>query len=135
MADYIKELGTYLSMTYERTSVTLKADTHQFTLPVDMAVPCGLILNELVSNALKHAFPGQQANEIRIGLSPADDRLVLEVADNGIGLPEGFDAKDADSLGLKLVNLFARQLGGSVEYHSEGQGLRVRVVFPMGKGE
>ncbi|HWQ34686.1 MAG TPA: PAS domain S-box protein [Blastocatellia bacterium] len=98
------------------------------SLSVNIAVPCGLIVNELLSNALKHAFPDGRAGRIRVGLSVGDGRMTLIVADNGIGLPEGFDLHQTPSFGLKLVSALARQLEATVTIHSD-HGTEFRIIF------
>jgi two-component sensor histidine kinase len=96
---------------------------------VDRAIPAGLILNELVSNALKHAFPEGRGGEVNIHLRREDGTIHVEVADNGAGLPAGLDLKKTKSLGLKIVDILTRQLKGSVEISSEG-GASFRFSFP-----
>jgi PAS domain S-box-containing protein len=132
-AEYIRELTTFLFRSYgahsRGVSLTIQAD--EVPLSIDSAVPCGLILNELISNALKHAFPrGQarpagpgepagEANEIQIRLRQADDKtLTLIVADNGIGWPPDRDFCNTSSFGLRLVNNLVKQLDGSIELES-----------------
>ncbi|MGB8840028.1 MAG: PAS domain S-box protein [Aliidongia sp.] len=94
-------------------SLTIKAE--QVRLPIESAVPCGLAVNELISNALKHAFPSGRAGAIRVSLTHgADHDVILSVSDNGIGLPDHFDMVDPATLGLQLVTLLADQLGGTI---------------------
>jgi PAS domain S-box-containing protein len=95
--------------------VSLLIETAQVLLPINAAIPCGLIVNELISNALKHAFPGDRRGEITVRLlAEPSGRARLAVADDGIGMPEGFDVSKANTLGLQLVTLLADQLGGTV---------------------
>jgi two-component sensor histidine kinase len=83
---------------------------------IDSAVPCGLIVNELVSNSLKHAFPEGQGGEIHISLHSDDtDTITLVVGDNGVGLPEGLDFHKTESLGLQLTVSLVSQLCGSID--------------------
>lgn len=116
-SEYISNLAAYLFRSYEVNAgaVRLSVEAEDVLLGVDTAIPCGLIINELVSNSLKHAFPGGTGGSINITLRPAGtERLTLTVADDGVGLPRGFDVRDTPSLGLQLVNTLARQLGGDV---------------------
>lgn len=116
-SEYIRNLAAYLFRSYEvhAGAVCLNVEAEDVLLGVDTAIPCGLIINELVSNSLKHAFPGGGGGSINITLRPAGaERLTLTVADDGVGLPEGFDVRATPSLGLQLVNTLARQLGGDV---------------------
>jgi signal transduction histidine kinase len=101
------------------------------TLESPVAVPFGLIVYELVSNALRHAFPGERRGEIRIGLEsePESGGLVLTVADDGIGLPPAVDLEEPESLGLQLVLTFSEQLRGRLRVSREG-GTRFTLSFP-----
>ncbi len=94
------------------------------------AIPCGLIVNELVSNCLKHAFPRGTKGEIRVGLSRTqENEYTLLVADDGQGLPKDLDFRKSQSLGLRLItNLAESQLRGRLEIRS-GQGVEVRIIF------
>jgi two-component sensor histidine kinase len=86
------------------------------TFGIDTAIPCGLIVHELVANALKHAFPGSKPGEIHLDLRAGDHgRYMLRVHDNGAGLPETVDFRRVESLGLKLVNILTQQLDGVIE--------------------
>lgn len=106
-------------------------DLADANLPLDLAVPCGLILNELVTNAVKHAFRGASEPRLRIAFGPDADEFCyrLEVGDNGPGLPEGYDPEAAESLGFTLVSALAGQLAGRFEYRYDGGAVFV-VVFP-----
>ncbi|HTP64441.1 MAG TPA: ATP-binding protein [Geobacteraceae bacterium] len=113
------------------STVRLNLDLQPVTLPVDTAVPCGLILNELAGNALKHAFKGRSDGEVTVSLAAGTDGKVrLRVADNGVGLPEGFDWRNARSLGLRLVQMLAGQMDAEVEVSSEG-GTRFEIIFAL----
>lgn len=133
-SEYIKNLAAYLFRSYEvhAGAVVLNVEAEDVLLGVDTAIPCGLIINELVSNSLKHAFPGGGGGSINIRLRPADaERLTLVVADDGVGLPDGFDVRSPPSLGLQLVNTLARQLGGEVLV-SEGAGAEFSITLRKG---
>jgi two-component sensor histidine kinase len=100
-------------------------------LGVDTAVPCGLILNELLSNAIKHAYPGGAAGTIRVELRRVgEDRLRLVVEDDGVGLPADLEQRSQRSLGLQLVQMLAQQLGGAVVGPRAGRA-RFEVEFPL----
>lgn len=125
--EYVTELIYHLRSTFRTTSeVDIDVDTHDLTLDIDTAVPLGLIVNELVSNSFKYAFQGKEEGKIKIELSGTKDnrdRLHLSVADDGIGIPEGIDIENTDSLGLKLVRMLCTQLDGEMTY-SNGRGSR-----------
>jgi PAS domain S-box-containing protein len=95
--------------------IKLSMQAQQVQLPINAAIPCGLVVNELISNALKHAFPGGRSGEISVKLfADRNGRAVMSVSDNGIGVPEKIDLSKTSSLGLQLVTLLTAQLGGEV---------------------
>ncbi|MCM8611428.1 CHASE domain-containing protein [Accumulibacter sp.] len=114
-------------------NVRLEQRIDDLSLPLDQAVPCGLIINELVSNALKHAFPGGRSGQIVVaaGMLPKG-LLTLSVADDGVGLPPG-DPRSSDSLGLQLVFMLVSQLQGVVDIGCE-DGTEFRIAFPCRAG-
>jgi PAS domain S-box-containing protein len=116
-SDYILNLSKNLVHSYRvyNELVDLKLDIDKVVLNLDQAIPCGLIVNELVSNALKYAFPGGAEGDISIKLEEVDKKVFLHVADTGIGLPEGIDFRNTDSLGLQLVVTLVEQLEGEIE--------------------
>jgi PAS domain S-box-containing protein len=102
-------------------------------LPIDTAIPCGLVVNELISNALKHAFPGDMKGEIQVDLAyDGPGHVVLSVSDYGIGIPEEFDLTQAGTLGLQLVTLLVDQLGGYLVIQ-RSQPTRFALRFPLQK--
>ena len=130
-AEYIRNLATHLVRSYRANlgTVNLKVDANDVSLSVDAAVPCGLIINELVSNSLKHAFIDGREGEIRIELrSDRDHQLTLIVGDNGVGFPRDLDFRSTESLGMQLVNTLTNQLDGTVELHSNG-GTEFKITF------
>jgi two-component sensor histidine kinase len=101
-------------------AVDLRLAVDELSLPVDQAIPCGLILNELVTNALKHAFPNGRHGSICVELARLEqDRLRLAVRDDGVGLPGAFDIGNSSSVGLQLVATLAEQLTAALEVSSE----------------
>jgi two-component sensor histidine kinase/CHASE1-domain containing sensor protein len=113
-----------------RSAIALRVAIDEIDLSVDKAVPCALILNELISNALKHAFATGRRGTIRVELSRVDAGACLVVADDGQGLTEGVDPMQGKSLGMKLVSTLTRQLQGTLDIAS-GAGVTVRVTFPI----
>ena len=100
-------------------------------LPIDAAIPCGLIVNELISNALKHAFPGGRRGTITIAFAqPSGGQARLSVTDDGVGLPDGFSFDRSDTLGVQLVSMLAGQLCGTVGVDGSG-GTRFLLSFPL----
>jgi len=105
------------------------AEIAPLSLHADQAIPVGLILNELASNALKHAFPGRSSGCIRIGGHRSNGRIHLTVRDDGVGLPKDFDARRTKSLGLQIVNILTGQLKGTLELQP-GAGTAFHLSFP-----
>jgi len=116
---YVKSLVISLFRSYKTkpNKITLKIEVEDVSLGLEKAIPCGLIINELVSNSLKYAFPEERAGEIKVAFNPInEDELVLEVSDNGIGMPEKLDFRNTKSLGLHLVTILSEdQLHGTIE--------------------
>jgi len=132
LAEYLWELASYLFRSYSMSKglITLEEDIDELSLGLDIAIPCGLIVNELVSNSLKYAFPDDRDGVIHIGLHETDDdMLTLVVKDNGTGFPEDLDYENTKSLGLRLVNMLTRQLDGTIELDGSG-GAEFRITFP-----
>ena len=144
-ADYIKNLSNYLFQSYslDNAKVSLKLDVEKVFLGMDTAVPLGIIINELVSNSLKHAFTREKEGEIYIELHRAgsandertgfsgtarnkEDKLTLIVRDNGRGFPEKLDFRNTTSLGLQLVTTLVDQIEGDIELDSSrGTGFKI----------
>jgi hypothetical protein len=130
---YLRDLTNHLLRTYSVAPEHITLSLHVDALPlgIDKAIPCGIIINELVTNSIKHAFGPQQKGAIEIDLHRASpEALVLSVRDNGVGLPEGFRIEEAPSLGMKLVHALSDQLRGTVEIRCEG-GTEVSLRFPV----
>ncbi|MDY6903180.1 MAG: sensor histidine kinase [Thermodesulfobacteriota bacterium] len=129
---YIKNLTGYLWRAYECGGmVTLQMDTaSEMFLDIDQAVPCGLILNELVSNSLKYAFPEGKTGEVKIVFKKnSDNSYVLSVFDNGVGFPAQFDIhEDRETLGLRLVSRLVDQLEGQLSIETN-PGARFTIRF------
>ena len=130
---YTRNLTDHLVRSYQAESraIQLALDVQPVPMSINTAVPCGLIINELVSNALKYAFEGKQEGQISIRLSQPDpSTLLLVVKDNGIGLPRGFDLGKAETLGLKLVNGLTQQISGKISLKN-GRGTEFIIQFPL----
>jgi two-component sensor histidine kinase len=108
--------------------IRLSVEADPLALDVDRSVPCGLILTELISNCLKHAFPNGRGGEIRVGVHEENGRAVLSVKDNGIGIPAEFDITSASSLGLQLATSLTDQLGGELRI-VRNNGTEISVHF------
>jgi len=114
-----------------KTEITSTLTFPEIYMPIDQAIPCALVLNELLSNAYKHAFRGRKAGRVEITGAQEDGRIRITVQDDGVGMPEGFDINKASSLGLKLVrNLVQQQLKGTLEIKGD-RGTEVIVELPI----
>jgi PAS domain S-box-containing protein len=139
LAYYLGRLGALLtdSFTEQRGRIVIEQhfDGNETTIDLQRAVPCGLIVNELVTNALKHAFPDGRSGRISISLEQADNGYCrIIVADDGVGLPDAIQLDNATSLGFQLVPLLADQLGGQLSIERT-QGTRFILSIPPSTGE
>lgn len=129
--DYCENLAMYLVRFYNKGQVQLKVDAEPVYLGIDTAVPCGLILNELVSNALKHAFPDGCNGQIAISLQKeTKNQVIMSIVDNGVGLPPDLEVFNTPSLGLQLVRALVEQLGGDWQIHRTN-GRRFDIKCPV----
>lgn len=128
-ACYIRKLTDYLYEFYsvDPSSIQLEMDIEGIPLDIDIAIPCGLIVNELVTNSIKHAF-GESGGKICVKLHSGNKNTVLTVADDGIGLPQDFKFEDADTSGFRLVNKLANQLNARIELNRIN-GTEFKVIF------
>jgi len=129
---YLKQLIPHLLKSYgtRPENIKLQIKAENVFLDIDTAVPCGLLVNELVSNALKHAFPDGYKGEINIeAFRDSDNQINLTVKDNGIGLPENIHAVKSASLGLQLIDSLSRQLGAVPRYETKN-GTCFFIKFP-----
>jgi PAS domain S-box-containing protein len=134
-AEYIENLASHLFNTYSVSSSAIKfvADIKDVPLDINTAIPCGLIINELISNSLKYAFPDGQEGEILIKLyASKEDTSTLIVSDKGIGLPEDLDFRNTESLGLQVVVALVEQLKGTIEL-DRSEGTAFKIVFKKSK--
>jgi PAS domain S-box-containing protein len=132
-ASYIRNLTTALFRSYnvDKKIIRSDLDLEEIFLGIDQAISFGLILNELVTNCLKHAFPNGRAGEIKIELLSCNDLIMLIIKDNGIGLPaNSTSSQGSGSLGLKLVDSLVKQLKGTIETNLS-KGTEFKITFPM----
>ena len=130
-SDYIKRLTTHLFSIYrtELESINLKVDIKDVFLDINRAIPCGLIINELVSNSLKHAFTDGKKGEIAVEMDEDErGRYTIIVSDTGIGFPEELDFQNTETLGMQLVTDLVRQLDGNMKL-SRLKGTEFKIVF------
>src|SRR5206468_7175808 len=130
-SEYAQSLARNVFQTLDVSPSTVSLDLaiDDVALAVDKAIPCGLVLNELITNSLKHGFTDGHSGTVRVEFSRLESgRLRLAVKDNGVGLPEGFDIAASESLGLQLVATLARQLDAELEVTGR-EGASVQLTF------
>jgi len=129
-SDYIHSLSSSLIHSYSLGTgrVSLNTDFEKVFLSLDQAIPCGLIVNELVSNALKYAFPDNAPGEIFMVLKEKKGKIELRISDDGIGLPESLDVENSDTLGLQLVYTLIDQLDANISVTSK-KGTKYLITF------
>ena len=130
-SEYAKELVHYLGRSFDLVGkgIELQLAVDSQSLPVDQAIPCGMIINELVANGVEHAYP-EGGGEIRIAFQQNAGRGLLTVGDDGQGLPSQLDPKTAETLGLRLIWALGEQLQADVEFDGSG-GTEVRIGFEI----
>ena len=131
--DYLRSLASGMHESYGLGSrqIDLTIESVSTYMAIDTAIPCGLMVNELVSNAMKHAFPADHKGHINVSLSCRKDRLILSVRDDGVGLPDDFSAHAPQTLGMKLIDALVSQLDGELKITNEN-GTQFEVTFPIG---
>ena len=135
MAGQIRDQVADLSSIYGRSGAEIATtiDAQDIFMPVDQAIPCALVVNEILSNAFKHAFRGRDRGALDISATHTGGRVRIVVRDDGAGIPESVDPDRTTSLGLKLIRSLVQQLNGSVEIRSD-HGTVVAVEFPLPAG-
>jgi two-component sensor histidine kinase len=137
MKEFVDRLLGQLLQSYQvgDTRIARVVRVDDYPVPISVAVPVGLIINELLSNALKHAFEGRDEGKIEVSLTASEDgRVNLRVSDDGAGLPPGFDIDESKTLGLRLVKILAEdQLQGTLEVMSDG-GATFNIEFDIDDG-
>jgi two-component sensor histidine kinase len=129
-AGYVQDITNHLVRSYQTSfrSVNVKVEVDRISFNIDTAIPCALIIHELVSNALKYAFPDGRQGEIRVRLAQGpDEALTLVISDNGVGFPANVSMETTDSLGLQLVRSLTEQLKGKLQHqHDKGTAFHIK---------
>ena len=129
VGEFFSTIANKLIRAYDRRDIQIQVECGDLSLGMGELIPCGLIINELVINSLKYAFPDGRDGVVNLALTPVGPGLLLTVRDDGVGLPEGFVIEKTESLGLILVNSLVQQLGGTLEIERSG-GAAFRIRFP-----
>jgi two-component sensor histidine kinase len=133
-SEYVHTLVNNIVQSYASSTdkVKLKLNIEKITLSLDSSIPAGLIINELVTNAIKHGFPGSRRGLITINLKCENNFVFLELKDNGVGFGPDIDFENSHSLGLQLVNTLIEQIDGKFNFKSEKNvGTEIIVTFKM----
>ena len=130
-AAYLEDLASNLFCSYNINpdAIKLSINVEKLLIDIDTAIPIGLIVTELVTNALKYAFPTGRAGEIKINFQ-AEEQLILSISDDGVGFPEDFDWRNTDSLGLQIVDALNNQLQASIELN-QSNGTEFKIKIPL----
>lgn len=134
LADYIEKLCHFIYQSYgDKTDrVRLHISGDKIALDMDTAMPCGLLVNEIVSNSYKYAFPNQEKGTIQIDFKKIDNKIILFIKDNGVGFPEEYDLERGESLGMQLIQALTSQLDGELVVSREN-GTSFKISFPYPK--
>jgi len=136
-SEYIKDLCQYITSSYEEDypNITINVLVDPVLLDLDRSIICGLIINELIINAIKHAFSGrgknskeQEINEISVRFYASGNLYVLSVVDNGVGLDAQFDIQKSDTLGMKIIQTLIKQIRGTFEV-IRNNGTEFKITF------
>lgn len=128
--EYIEKLTTNLVKNYSLQKVAVETDIDNINLDVDIMIPLGLILNELITNSLKYAFDESDEGQIQIQLKQKHAGLQLQVSDNGKGFPEGFNQDQLESLGFKLIDAFTKKLKATLKIGTPNKGTLIEILIP-----
>jgi PAS domain S-box-containing protein len=128
LSNYLRDLFNRVvaSSSVQPNQIQLHLDIEERSLTLELAIPFGLLVNELIANSLKHAFPGGRRGTVTISVHRVDGAVRMVIADDGVGLPEHFDMNACPSMGLKLAASLSHQLGGSLRFSSQN-GCRVEM--------
>ena len=132
MKRYTKNLIHNLLQVYNarQKEIEIKTYINDITLNLTQAVPCGMLINEIVSNSIKYAFPGKKAGIIEISMNKYNDTIQLKISDNGIGIENETQLDKLDSLGLNLISAFVEQLEGDLDLNTMN-GTKYSIKFPV----
>ncbi|MGM0587409.1 MAG: PAS domain S-box protein [Bacteroidota bacterium] len=130
--DYVRELVEALEKSLKpvNTAVDFELELQTLSLSINQAIPAGLLINELVSNAYEHAFRGRSEGEVQIEMKKVDGQILLNIQDDGVGLPKDFELSTGNTLGWTLIQTLVKQLHGQIDVDSSAQGTGIQIRFP-----
>jgi len=130
---YLQELTDVIlaSMGTSQTDIDVSINVDPVNLTVNQAIPCGLILNEIITNAFKHAYPEKEKGKIEINLNRRGEEVYLSIVDDGIGIPGEINLENPESLGIKLIHTLSEQLDAEAEFSNENPGTKFALHFTL----
>jgi len=132
MQDYLRDIASMETTHFARPDIEVSVDVAPLKMKMDVAMPCGLVVNELLSNGYAHAFPAGRGGTIRLAFGLREGFYRLMVSDNGVGLPSDFIIDSCGLMGMRLVSLFVGQLGAEVSAgRSDAGGACFNLIFPQ----
>lgn len=131
--EYLHQLVSQLIRAYvtDPDKITIDIEAKDIYMGIDLAIPCGLIINELISNSLKHAFSSNTKGKIEVIVNKDNDMYYLIVRDNGTGFPDNLDFRNTQTLGMQLVITLAEQLQGKIELNRSSDTTEFIITFPF----
>jgi two-component sensor histidine kinase len=132
LRDFAAEFGADLEAGIDPDRIGLTIDVEAVAVPASMAAPLALLVHELAVNAVRHAFPGERRGQVTITARSREDSLILDVSDDGVGLPA--QPENPEGFGRDLVGMLVRQLRGSLSFEDRSPGTRAHIVLPLGAG-
>ena len=133
LGDYIRDVGNRIITEFEMEEGQVVLDVREetpFYVDIGTGIPIGLIMNELITNSIKHAFPDGKMGKIGISIIPDNNVCTIRYSDNGRGLPPDIEIQETNSLGLELIKNLSTQIRGTVSFES-GMGMICRITFPL----
>lgn len=127
---YIKQLCGFIIQDFMQQNIDMVYNIEPLSLPPDISLPCALIISELMTNSIKHAFKGISNPQISLHISRSGDAVTINYRDNGVGLPEDFDLDHSESMGMRLIKGLSMQLHGTLEFIKK-HGVECKIVFPV----
>lgn len=129
--EYIERLISTIQSSLQPKTITveIKTDLEELELNINQALPCGLIVNELITNSLKHAFPDKKEGKVIVSLDSQNETFRLKIEDNGIGLPDGFNFESAQAMGMTLVRVLSEQLEANLTVDNSKKGVAFTIAF------
>jgi PAS domain S-box-containing protein len=130
VAEYLKKLteNIYSSYGIDMGRINMEINAKDIFLDINTAIPCFLLINEVITNSIKHAFPGGRSGKITIDFKKLDDKYIIHIQDDGIGLPDDLNIEETNTLGMQLITNLTTQLDGELEVESNN-GTKFKIIF------